>query len=79
MKSTWSDAKRTLNLSRHQLEFADAEIVLCNPSRLDVVSARNGHERGQSFAVMFERLAVPTVVNLPGERPHHQLSPGQPG
>ena len=79
MKSTWRDAKRTLNLSKHQLEFADAEIVLCNPSRLDVVTARNGHEREQSYAFVYERLAVLTVVNFLGAQPHHQLSPGQPG
>jgi uncharacterized protein len=34
------------------------------------VSVRNGQEREQSFAFVFERLAVLTVVHLPGERPH---------
>ena len=45
-------------------------MVLSNPYRLDVVSLRNGQEREQSFAFVFERLAVLTVVHLPGDRPH---------
>ena len=69
-KFTWNDAKRELNLSKHQLDFADAETVLGNPYRLDVVSVRNGQEREQSFAFVFERLAVLTVVHIPGEQPH---------
>lgn len=70
MNYTWNDAKRAINLSKHQLDFADAAMVLGNPYRLDVVSVRNGQEREQSFAFVFERLAVLTVVHLPGERPH---------
>jgi len=67
MNYTWSDAKRAINLSKHQLDFADAAMVLGNPYRLDVVSVRNGQERQQSFAFVFERLAVLTVVHLLGE------------
>ena len=70
MNYTWNDAKRAINLSKHQLDFADAAMVLENPYRLDVVCMRNGQEREQSFAFVFERLAVLTVVHLPGERPH---------
>jgi uncharacterized protein len=70
MKFTWNEAKRALNLSKHQLDFADAAMVLGSPYRLDVVSVRNGQEREQSFAFVFERLAVLTVVHLPGEQPH---------
>ncbi len=70
MKFTWNDDKRALNLSKHQLDFADAEMVLGNPYRLDVVSLRNGQEREQSFAFVFERLAVLTVVHLSSEQPH---------
>lgn len=69
LQFTWNDAKRELNLSKHQLDFADAEMVLGNPYRLDVVSVRNGQEREQSFAFVFERLAVLTVVHIPGEQP----------
>lgn len=67
MNYTWSDAKLAINLSKHQLDFADAAMVLGNPYRLDVVSVRNGQERQQSFAFVFERLAVLTVVYLLGE------------
>ena len=70
MKFFWNDAKRAINLSKHQLDFADAAMVLGNPYRLDVVSVRNGQEREQSFAFVFERLAVLTVVHLTGEQPH---------
>ena len=35
-----------------------------------MVSTRNGQERDQSFAFVFERLSVLTVVHLPGEQPH---------
>ena len=64
MKFFWNDAKRAINLFKHRLDFADAAMVLGNPYRLDVVSVRNGQEREQSF--VFERLAVLTVVHLPG-------------
>ena len=70
MKFTWDDAKRAVNLSKHQLDFSDADMVLGNPYRLDVVSVRNGQEREQSFAFVFEQLAVLTVVHLPGVQPH---------
>lgn len=70
MNYTWSDSKRATNLTKHQLDFADAAMVLSNPYRLDVMSVRNGQEREQSFAFVFERLAVLTVVHLPGDRPH---------
>ena len=70
MNYTWNDVKRATNLSKHQLDFADAAMVLSNPYRLDVVSLRNGQEREQSFAFVFELLTVLTVVHLPGDRPH---------
>ena len=62
--------QRAVNLSKHQLDFADAALALGNPYRLDVVSVHNGQDREQSFAFVFERLAVLTVVHLPGEEPH---------
>ena len=70
MKFTWDDAKRAVNLFKHRLDFSDADMVLGNPYRLDVVSVRNGQEREQSFAFVFEQLAVLTVVHLPGVQPH---------
>ena len=70
MKFTWNEVKRGLTISKPQLDIADAEMVLGNPYRLDLVSTRNGQEREQSFAFVFERLAVLTVVHLPGQQPH---------
>ena len=67
---TWKEAKRAKNLAKHRLDFAEAGVVLDNPYRLDVPSVRNGEARVQSFAFVFERLAVLTVVHLPGARPH---------
>lgn len=70
MRYTWKEVKRVQNLAKHQLDFADAGLVLDNPYRLDVPSVRNGEVREQSFAFVFERLAVLTVVHLPGVQPH---------
>ena len=70
LRYTWIEIKRAKNLDKHQLDFTDAGMVLDNPYRLDVPSVRNGEVREQSFAFVFERLAVLTVVHLPGEQPH---------
>ena len=70
---TWNEQKRTANLDKHHLDFADAGLVLDNPFRLDVASIRNDEQRMQSFAYVFDRLAVLTVVHLPGEQ-HHIIS-----
>lgn len=72
MKSrfTWHENKRAANLDKHHLDFADAGLVLDSPFRLDVESIRNNEHRLQSFAYVFEQLAVLTVVHLPGKRPH---------
>lgn len=72
MKSrfTWSERKRATNLDKHHLDFSDAGLVLDNPFRLDVNSIRNDEERTQSFAYVFDRLAVLTVVHQSGEKPH---------
>jgi len=72
MKSrlAWNEQKRAINLDKHHLDFADAGLVLDSPFRLDVESVRNNEQRMQSFAYVFDRLAVLTVVHLPGERTH---------
>lgn len=67
---TWNEIKRAKNIAKHQLDFSDAGMVMDNPYRLDVSSVRNGEARVQSFAFVFERLSVLTVVHLPGARPH---------
>ena len=66
----WHEQKRVANLDKHHLDFADAGMVLDSLFRLDVESVRNDEERTQSFAYVFDRLAVLAVVHLPGERPH---------
>ena len=72
MKSrfTWDEQKRAKNLDKHHLDFSDAGLVLDSQFRLDVESIRNEEGRTQSFAYVFDRLAVLTVVHLSGEKPH---------
>ena len=72
MKSrfTWNEQKRAKNLDKHHLDFSDAGLVLDSQFRLDVESIRNEEGRMQSFAYVFDRLAVLTVVHLSGEKPH---------
>ena len=70
---TWNEQKRAANLDKHHLDFADAGSVLDSPFRLDVASIRNDEKRTQSFAYVFDRLSVLTVVHLPGEQ-HHIIS-----
>lgn len=67
---TWNEQKRVSNLEKHQLDFSDAGLVLDSPIRLDVESVRRGEMRTQSFAYVFDRIAVLTVVHLPGEKTH---------
>lgn len=55
----WDEA----NLDKHGLDFVDAVMVLENPYRLDVESVRSSERRIQSFAYVFDVLAVLTVVH----------------
>lgn len=59
----WDEAKRQANLDKHGLDFVDAAMVLESPYRLDVESVRSGERRIQSFAYVFDVLAVLTVVH----------------
>jgi len=61
---SWNKLKRVANLAKHGLDFANAALVLESRYRLDVLSERNGEARIQSFAFVFEYLAVLTVVHL---------------
>lgn len=63
----WDEAKRQQNLSKHRLDFLDADLVLESPYRLEVDSERSGERRRQAFAYVFEVLTVLTVVYLPGD------------
>ena len=59
----WDEVKRRKNLAKHGLDFNDANRVLENPFRLDVEIIRNHEQRIQSFAYVFDQLAVLTVVH----------------
>lgn len=59
----WDESKRQINLDKHGLDFVDAVMVLESPYRLDVATVRGGEQRTQSFAYVFDVLAVLTVVH----------------
>ena len=63
----WDESKRQANLEKHGLDFVDAPMVLESPFRLDVRSVRGGEPRMQSFAYVFDVLAVLTVVHVARE------------
>lgn len=60
----WDETKRQANLDKHGLDFIDAAMVFESPYRLDVESVRGGELRTQSFAYVFDVLAVLTVVHV---------------
>ena len=60
----WHPEKRQTNLDKHGLDFIDAVAVLDSPYRLDVQSVRNQELRTQSFAYVFDVLAVLSVVHV---------------
>jgi uncharacterized DUF497 family protein len=63
-KLTWDEKKRQGNIVKHGFDFADADLVLGSDIRLDIAVFRNGEERVQSFAYVFDRLAVLTLVHV---------------
>ena len=63
----WDESKRQANLEKHGLDFVDSPMVLESPFRLDVGSVRGGEPRMQSFAYVFDVLAVLTVVHVARE------------
>ncbi len=65
MRYFWDEAKRQTNLSKHGLDFIDADLVLASDYRLDLPSERNSEARVQSFAYVFDVLTVLTVVTQP--------------
>lgn len=65
---TWDENKRRKNLEKHQLDFADAGLVLSNRYRLVFEVVRNGELRRQAFAYVAEVLTVLTVIWLPGQK-----------
>ncbi len=63
-RHSWDETKRQVNLDKHGLDFADADLVLDSPYRVDIASERKGEQRVQSFAYVFEALTVLTVVSM---------------
>lgn len=59
----WDESKRKSNLIKHGLDFSNADWVLENPFRLDVDIVRNNENRTQSFAYVYNYLAVLSVVH----------------
>ena len=74
VKLKWNDKKRESNRQKHGLDFLDADFVLLSPYRFDLESTRNGEQRIQSFAYVFDVLMVLTVVYVPGEEWQHIIS-----
>ena len=67
MHVVWDPEKRQTNLDKHGLDFIDAVAVLDSPYRLDVQSVQNQELRTQSFAYVFDVLAVLSVVHVSRE------------
>lgn len=63
----WDETKRQANLTKHELDFADAAEVLDSRYRLDVPVVRQGEARIQSFSYALGFLAVLTVVHAERE------------
>ncbi len=59
----WDETKRYKNLFKHGLDFTNADCVLGNKYRFDIKVIRNNEQRIQSFAYVFDYLAVLTVVH----------------
>ena len=65
----WDESKRQKNIIKHGLDFSNANCVLESPFRLDIDTIRNNEKRTQSFAYIFNYLAVLSVVHTGnGER-----------
>lgn len=60
----WDEGKRQANLTKHNLDFADASLVLDSRYRFDIQVVRNGESRTMSFSYVMNRLAVLTVVHV---------------
>lgn len=60
----WDTTKHRKNLLKHGLDFKNAVYVLESPLRLDLDVIRNNEQRTQSFAYVFDYLAVLTVVHI---------------
>ena len=61
----WDENRRLRNIGKHGLDFVDAARLLDRPYRLDVERASGGEWWTQSFAYVFDVLAVLTCVHDP--------------
>ncbi len=61
---SWDAAKRIANLAKHGLDFAQAHWVLDSDIRLDLQVVRQGQDRTQSFAYVYDQLRVLTLVHV---------------
>jgi len=68
MEYEWDENKRSSNLLKHGLDFLAADLVLSSQYCLNVKSQRHNELRTQSFAYVFDVLAVLTVVYYPGKQ-----------
>ena len=71
---SWKETKRRANIVKHGLDFMDADLVLKSQYRFEIESPREGEERKQVFAYVFDVLAVLTVVYLPNKDTPHIIS-----
>ena len=67
MRSIWDEAKRQTNFVKHGLDFADADLVLDNPLKLDVERVRHGELRRQAYAHLSEVPTVLAVIYVAGQ------------
>lgn len=64
----WDESKRKSNITKHGLDFSNADCVLESPFRLDIDTIRNNENRTQSFAYVYNYLAVLSVVHTGNEK-----------
>lgn len=70
----WDELKRQANLEKHGLDFLRAGLVLESPYRMEIATRRQGENRIQAFAYVFNVLAVLTVVITKDAKPTRIIS-----
>jgi uncharacterized protein len=58
----WDETKRRMNLEKHGLDFADADLVYENPGKITFQSPRKGEARKQDIAMVAARDRVLTLI-----------------
>jgi uncharacterized DUF497 family protein len=62
-KLSWDETKREINLRKHGLDFALADVVLDSRYRLDIPVVRGAEPRTMSMSYAMGFLAVLTVLH----------------